>query len=80
LPENIENPMDKLKPLKYQPKTIELDADIVVVAAGVASENKIYYDCVKQNVANEIYNVGDSFKGGRVFEAVRASYRKARNV
>ncbi|MEG1529239.1 MAG: FAD-dependent oxidoreductase, partial [Clostridia bacterium] len=80
LPENIENPMDKLKPLKYQPKTIELDADIVVLAAGVASENKIYYDCVKQNVANEIYNVGDSFKGGRVFEAVRASYRKARNV
>ncbi|HOO22111.1 MAG TPA: FAD-dependent oxidoreductase [Clostridia bacterium] len=80
LPENVLNPLDKLKPLKYVPKTIELDADLVVVAAGVASENGIYFDLVKQNAAPEIYNVGDSFKAAKIFEAVKSAYRKARNI
>jgi 2-enoate reductase len=80
LPESVINPMDKLKPLKYVPKAMELDADLVVLAAGVCSCNELYFECVKNNVASEIYNVGDSLKGARVFEAVRAAYRKSRSI
>ncbi|HKL73913.1 MAG TPA: FAD-dependent oxidoreductase [Clostridia bacterium] len=80
LPENVLNPMDKLMPIKYVPKILELEADCVVLAAGVTSADGIYYDCVKSNAAPEIYNVGDSFRAAKIFEAVRSAYRKARNI
>lgn len=80
LPENVENPMDKLMPLKYLPKNIELDTDLVVLATGAVCDNGIYFECVKNNAAEEIYNVGDSFKSARIYEAVRSAYRKARNI
>ncbi len=80
LPENVENPMDALRPVKNEPVTRELKADIVVLAAGNRSAIDIYYDCVKNHSASEIFNVGDSFKGARVFEAVRSAYRKARSI
>ncbi len=75
LPENVVNPLDMLKPIKdeYVEKTIE--ADMVVMAAGVRSDNDLYFDCVKDRVAPEIRNIGDSFKGAKVFEAVRSAYR-----
>ena len=80
LPENVENPMDALRPIKNEPVTRELKADMVVLAAGNRSAIDIYYDCVKEHAASEIFNVGDSFKGARVFEAVRSAYRKARSI
>ena len=80
LPENVENPMDALRPIKNEPVTRELKADMVVLAAGNRSAIDIYYDCVKNHSAAEIFNVGDSFKGARVFEAVRSAYRKARSI
>lgn len=78
LPENVVNPL--APKIKYVPKTRELEADIVVMAAGVASSNELYFECVKDRIAPEIYNVGDSLKGARVFEAVRGAYRKARSI
>lgn len=80
LPENVENPMDMFKKIKDQYVTRELEADAVIIAAGTTSANKLYYDCVKENAAPEIYNIGDSLKSGRVFEAVRGAYRKARSI
>ena len=80
LPENVENPMDALRPIKNEPVTRELKADMVVLAAGNRSAIDMYYDCVKNHSADEIFNVGDSFKGARVFEAVRSAYRKARSI
>lgn len=80
LPENIENPMDALRPFKEKNVEKTLDADYVLLAMGVASENELYYSCVKENVASEVYNIGDSFRGARVFEAVRSAYRKAVSI
>jgi 2-enoate reductase len=80
LPENVLNPMDKLMPLKYVPKVMELEADMVVLAVGVTSADGIYYDCLSKNAASEIYNIGDSFRAAKIFEAVRAAYRKARSI
>lgn len=80
LPVNIENPMDMFHRIKDESIERELDADLVVVATGVSSANELYFDCVKNNSAAEIFNIGDSFRGARVFEAVRGAYRKARSI
>lgn len=80
LPENVLNPLDKLKPFKHVPKVMELEADMVVLAVGVTKADGVYYDCVKNNAAPEIYNVGDSFREAKIFEAVRSAYRKARSI
>jgi 2-enoate reductase len=80
LPENVENPLEKLKKIKYLPLQRELDADIVIIATGFKPNDELYYQCVKENAAKEIYNVGDSFKVGLVFDAVRSAYRKALSI
>ena len=80
LPDNVENPMDLLHKIKDEPIKREIKADAVILAVGVASDNDLYYDCLKEHAADEIYNIGDSFKSGRVFEAVRSAYRKAVSI
>ncbi len=80
LPENVENPMDLLRKIGEEFVTRELKADAVVLATGVVSADDLYYECVKQRSAPEIFNIGDSFKSARVFEAVRSAYRKARSI
>ncbi len=80
LPENVVNPMDALHKIKDEYVDRELKADMVIMAAGESSANELYYECLKNNTAAELYNVGDSYKGARVFEAVRSAYRKARNI
>ncbi len=57
-----------------------LKADAVVLAAGVKSNDALYFDCVAGHAAPEVYNIGDSFRSGRVFEAVRSAYRKALSI
>lgn len=80
LPENVENPMDLLHKIKEENMKREIKADAVILAVGVKSENALYFNCVKTHAAAEIYNIGDSFQGGRVFEAVRSAYRKAISI
>ncbi len=80
LPENVENPLDILTKIGEDYKERTLFSDMVVLATGVVPSPMLYYDCVKLNAAKEIYNIGDSFKGARVFEAVRSAYRCAVNL
>lgn len=80
LPENVENPMDMFHRIGEQNVERTLKADLVVLAAGASCANEFYFECVKNNVAKEIFNIGDSFKSARIFEAVRSSYRKARSI
>jgi 2-enoate reductase len=78
LPENIEIPF--AKEMVTENIEVNIKADVVVLSTGIKSENIIYYECVKEHVAKEIYNIGDSGKPGRVFEAVRAAYRKSLTI
>jgi hypothetical protein len=78
LPENIINPMEKK--VKPQYKELKVKCDLVVLATGVSSDNELYYELLKTHASPEIFNVGDSFKGAKVFEAVRSAYRKARTI
>ena len=80
LPENVENPMDKLRAIKNETTIRELNADAVILATGNRSQNELYFACVEQHAAPEIFNIGDSLKGARVFEAVRCAYRKGRTI
>lgn len=80
LPENVENPLDILTKIGEDYKERTLFSDMVVLATGVVPSPILYYDCVKIHAAKEIYNIGDSFKGARVFEAVRSAYRCAVNL
>lgn len=80
LPENVLNPLDMFRPIKDERVERKLDADMVILAAGVRSANELYFSCVKDRVAPEVFNIGDSFKGARVFEAVKSAYRKARSI
>ena len=78
LPENIANPL--AKKLGPQTRDISLAADLVVLAMGGRPDDVLYYQCLKETVAPEINNIGDSFAGGRVLEAVRAAYRLAMSI
>ena len=47
-------------------------AELVVLATGLVPASGLHEECVRRHVAPELYNVGDSFSVGRVFDAVRA--------
>lgn len=78
LPENIANPLAK----KIGPETEvqELPADLVVFAMGGRPDESLYLEGLRMHAAKELYNIGDSFSGGRVLEAARAAYRLARDI
>ncbi|MFV0412282.1 MAG: FAD-dependent oxidoreductase [Oscillospiraceae bacterium] len=73
LPENIHNPLAPKIGEEYKEEQIE--ADLVVLAAGGRSDETLYFEALKQRTAPEIYNIGDSFAPGKILEAVRAAYR-----
>jgi 2-enoate reductase len=72
LPENVKNPL--AKKIKVEEQEIELETDLVVLAVGLKADDRLYEACVKERVAPEIRNIGDSFCVGRVFEATKAGY------
>jgi len=72
LPDNVINPLSKR--IKVEEKVIEVDADLVVSAVGLESDDRLYDACVRERVAPEIHNIGDSFSVGRIFEATKAGY------
>lgn len=80
LPENVENPLDAFTRIKDKYVDRELVADIVVVATGSTPLDELYYECTKTLAAKEVFNIGDSLKGGLVFDAVRGAYRKAMSI
>jgi 2-enoate reductase len=75
LPENIPNPLAKEIGLKE--REITLEADLVLLAIGLKSNNTLYYECIDQRVAPEIYGIGDALAVGNIFEAVKSGYAVA---
>lgn len=75
LPENVENPL--APKLKVEEKELTLPADLVVIAAGGRPDDGLYLEAQRLHVADELYNIGDSFHVGKVHEAVRSAYALA---
>ncbi len=78
LPPNIPNPMEK----KLGPETQDFtaEADLIVLAMGGRPDDALYVEALRNNLAPEICNIGDSFAGGRVLEANRAAFRLAQHI
>ena len=72
LPENVENPL--APKLKVEEKAETLPADLVVIAAGGRADDALFLEAQRRRAAEALYNIGDSFQVGKVFEAVRAAY------
>jgi len=78
LPANIRNPL--ARPLRVSEVDESLAADLVVLAAGHRPDAGLYQACVSAHVAPELYNIGDSFEVGRVFDAVKAGFALGRSL
>ena len=55
----------------------EYRADLLVNALGRRADDSQYLEGVKERVAKEIYNIGDSFQAGLILGATRAAYNLA---
>lgn len=78
LPDNIVNPFNRRIEEKY--KTIKLHAGLVIMCTGTHTNDNLFEECKKNRTAPEIYNIGDSFSGGRVLEAVKAGYALGNSI
>lgn len=78
LPENIHNPLEKK--VKEKMEELKIKCDFVLLACGTKPNNELYYELVKENVAKEIYNIGDSNKPGKIFTATKSAYFKAMSI
>ena len=73
LPDNVVNPLEPK--LKVVERNETIPADLVVFAAGGVPDDALYFAALREHIAAELYNIGDSFSGGKVLEATRAAYR-----
>ena len=78
LPDNIPNPFAKKIDLKN--KEVEIQADIIILAMGWRPDKSLYEDCIRRQVAPEIYLTGDVHSTGRVFEATKGGYAIGRRI
>ncbi|HPS87146.1 MAG TPA: FAD-dependent oxidoreductase [Spirochaetota bacterium] len=78
LPDNIPNPFAKKIDIKNM--ETEIAADIIILAMGWKPDRTLYEECVRRQVAPEIYLTGDVHSTGRVFEATKGGYAIARRI
>ncbi len=78
LPKNIVNPLEPKIKAEYESETVP--ADLVVFATGSKADDKLFFELQAINASPELYNIGDSFAGGKVLEATRSAFRLARKI
>ncbi len=60
LPENVKNPL--ARKIKVEEREVEMEADLVVLAVGLRPDDSLYEGCVRDAVAPEVHNIGDSLQ------------------
>ncbi len=78
LPENIPNPFAKKIDIKN--RETEIAADIVILSIGWKPDRSLYEECVRRQVAPEIYLTGDVYSTGKVFEATKGGFAIGRRI
>lgn len=78
LPENILNPLAA----KIKEEIFEefIPADLIVLACGGIADDSLFLRLQSEMNTTEVYNIGDSFQSGKVFEATKSGYRCALNL
>ncbi len=59
-------------------KSFKIDCDLVVLSMGVRSDNVLYEE-IKSSF-NNVYNIGDSSKIGRIYNATESAYQVAMSI
>ncbi|MFA7674131.1 MAG: FAD-dependent oxidoreductase [Clostridia bacterium] len=72
LPPNVENPL--AKKIKEETEEQFIEGDLIIQAAGGRPDEEGFYKLQKELNTCEMYNIGDSFRGGKIFEATKAGY------
>lgn len=75
LPENVLNPLAKA--IKDESREETIVADLIVLATGGRANEELFHEFQKALPGVEMYNIGDSFHGGKVFEATKSGYALA---
>jgi 2-enoate reductase len=60
--------------LEVDERSVQLEADLLVLATGVVPDDSLYCELVRLNAAPELHNIGDSSMPGMVLGATRAGY------
>jgi len=78
LPKNVVNPLSP----KLGEETVmeEYEAELLVNALGRHADERQYLEGVKERVAKEIYNIGDSFQAGLIWGATKSAYNLAQYI
>jgi 2-enoate reductase len=78
LPESVPNPLAK----KIKDESVDefVPADMVIMAAGGRPNEALFLELQDKFNTKEVYNLGDSFKGGKIFEATKSGYALALNL
>jgi hypothetical protein len=63
-----------LRDIEVDERLISLAVDLIVFATGLKPDATLYHACMQERVAPEIYNIGDSFRVGRILDATKAGY------
>ena len=72
LPENVKNPLARR--IRVEEQEVRLDADLVLLATGMEPDHGFYEACLRNYVAPEVHNIGDSFAPATIAEAVKAGH------
>ncbi|HZJ78283.1 MAG TPA: FAD-dependent oxidoreductase [Clostridia bacterium] len=78
LPENVLNPL--APKIKNESEEEFLEADLVILAAGGCADEDLFHSFQKELNTIEVYNIGDSFHSGKVFEATKSGYATGLNL
>lgn len=75
LPENVLNPLAKKIGSVLKDEIIK--GDMIVMAGGGRADEDLFLAMQKACNDKEVYNIGDSFKGAKIFEATKSGYMLA---
>ncbi len=78
LPVNVENPLAKEPSEPYLERIF--NADQVILALGGKPNNQLAFDLRAKRKAPEIHVIGDAFRPGLVFQAVKSAYQIGRTI
>ena len=59
-------------------KKTEIPCDLVVLSLGVKADNALYNEI--KNEFSQVYNIGDSVKAGRIFNATESAYQLVKSI
>jgi 2-enoate reductase len=75
LPRNVHNPFARTPEVSEHREVLE--ADMVVFAVGVRPNASLHQACISQHAADDIRNIGDSVRVGRIFDATKSAHAVA---